>query len=167
MNRRTGALFFASLCLAATAGMATTDAAAKWTRTTPWACHVIHGTALDTNWAMQSDSAVNELVALCPVLDTDYLRKQDITQVNVHVRDGHSGTYARAMLCEGNYVTAGGACSPPANSGTAFVGDVTLSPSTAAVWTAATAGYFGYIWVGVPRKSGASRSNIRGYWTSD
>ena len=167
MTRRTGALFFASLCLAATAGVATSDAAARWTRTTPWACHVLRGAALDTNWALQNDSAASDLVALCPILDTDYLPKQNLVQVNVHVRDGNANASALAMLCEGNFVTAGGACSAPATSGVAFVGDATLSPSTAAVWSAATAGHFGYIYVGIPAESGGSRSNIRGYWTTD
>ena len=72
----------ASLCLAAAAAFTTSDAAARWTRTTPWACHVIQGTALDTNWALQNDSTGSDLVALCPVLDTDYLRKQDLVLNN-------------------------------------------------------------------------------------
>ena len=167
MIRRTGALFLASLCLAAVAGVTTSDAAAKWTRTTPWACHVLQGTALDTNWALQNDSSVNELVALCPIADTDYLRKEDVTTVNVHVRDGNGNASARALLCEGNYTTAGGACSAAASSGNGFVGNVTLSPSTGNVWTAATRPYFGYLYLAIPRKSGASRSNFRGYYTTD
>jgi hypothetical protein len=167
MIQRTRALFVASLCLAAIAATTTSDAEAKWTRTTPWACHIIQGTALDTNWALQNDSTTNELVALCPIVDSDYLLKQNLTRVNVHVRDGHGSASARALLCESNYTTAGGACSAPASSGDSFVGNTTLSPSTTNVWSTATAAYFGYIYVAMPRKSGTSRSNFRGYWTED
>jgi hypothetical protein len=167
MTRRAPVLFLASLCLAATAAMATSDVAAKWTRTTPWACHVIQGTALDTNWALQNNSTTNELIALCPILDTDYMPKEDVAIVNVHVRDGNGNRSARALLCEGNYVSAGGACTAAASSGNGFVGNTTLSPSTAGVWTAATAGYFAYVYVAIPAKSGTSRSNIRGYYTAD
>jgi hypothetical protein len=165
--QRTRVVFLASLCFAATTAMTMSDAAAKWTRTTPWACHVLQGGVLDTNWALQNDSATNELVALCPIVDTDYLLKENITVVNVHVRDGNGGAPARALLCEGNYATAGGSCSAPSSSGNAFVGNATLSPSTANVWTAATRAYFGYIYMAIPARVGTSRSNFRGYYTED
>lgn len=167
MISRTRALFIASLCLAAVAATTTSDAEARWTRTTPWACHITQGGVLDTNWALQNDSSSSELVALCPIQDTDYLLKENLTTVNVHVRDGHGNASARALLCESNYTTAGGACSAAATSGNGFVGNFTLSPSTAAVWSAATRPYFGYLLVILPVESGSSRSNFRGYYTTD
>jgi hypothetical protein len=167
MTHRQRKLYIISLCLAAGAATTTGVAVAKWTRTTPWACHVTSGTPLDTSWALQNDSTVSELVALCPIVDSDYLLKENVVTANIHVRDGHSGASARALLCESNYATAGGACSAQVSSGDAFVGNTTLSPSTGAVWSTATQAYFGYIFVGIPAKSGVSRSNIRGYFTAD
>jgi hypothetical protein len=167
MIQRTRALFLVSLCLAAITATTTSEAAAKWTRTTPWACHVLQGTALDTNWALQNDSTTRELVALCPIQDTDYLLKENLDTVNVHVRDGNGSASARALLCEGNYTVAGGACSAASSSGNGFVGNTTLSPSTSGAWSTATRAYFGYVYVAIPAKTGASRSNFRGYYTAD
>ena len=158
-------LFILSFSLVAISGLAI-NANAKWTRTHATDCTTIGGTVMDVNWAIHNDSSTQSMVILCAVSDTDRFLKENITTLNLHGYDDHTGVGAQAMACRSLWSATGGSCGSMAITSNPFLGNFTLSPSLSQ-WTSATRADFGYIFLRIPQKQGtAYRSSFRGYYTS-
>jgi hypothetical protein len=136
---------------------------AKWTRTHAFDCKTFGGTPSDTAYALYNLSTTQEMFAVCPVSDTDYLRKGNLTTLNVHVWDGHESLRTSARACYSLYHTTGGACGAADQSPVGTAHD-TLRPSLSE-WHGGTTAHFGYVWVRVPRRSRGT-SSLRGYFTA-
>ena len=157
-------LFILSFSLVAICGV-TVNANAKWTRTHAADCTTIGGSAMDTNYAIHNNSSTQEMVVLCAVSDTDRFQKENITTLNLHGYDDHTGAGATAMACRSLWYAVGGSCGASTSTSSAFLGNFTLSPSLSQ-WTAATRADFGYIYLRLPAKQGSAwRSSFRGFYT--
>jgi len=142
------------------------SANAKWTRTHASDCTTIGGQVVDTNYSLRNESGTQDMVFLCAVSDTDRFLKKNVSTLNIHGLDNHSGANASAMACRSLWATTGGSCGAMSSSSVPGFGNFTLTPSLSQ-WNSSTIGDFGYVYLRIPKKqSGRYRSNFRGYYTS-
>jgi hypothetical protein len=163
--RAFGAAFLSACALML--GAHTTPAEAKWTRTHASGCIAVNPglrSPYDVSFALWNDSTTGEMTLLCPLSDTDYLPKTSLTSLNIHGKDGHPSRNVDAMLCRSNWASTGGGCSAIVSSPTGTA-DYTLQPNRS-ILTGRTTD-FAYVWVRLPRKSGSSRSGLRGFYTAN
>ncbi len=170
----TGQAFIASLVFLLFAGTSTT-VFAKWERHAATACKVshyardgsdmrrIHDTGNVTNYSTLS------IRLICDIEDTDRFSKQEITTLNIHVRDNSSTASIYAKACYTMYNGTGGSCGSTVSSGGAFTGEKVLRvPLTA--WTNSTSAQMGYVIVELPADvapAGGDTSSFHGYYISD
>lgn len=158
-------LFTISFCFILVSGLAL-SANAKWTRTHSSDCTTIGGQVVDINYSIHNYHSTQDMVFNCAVSDTDRFLKQNVTTLNIHGLDNHSGDNASAMACRSLWYTTGGSCGAMASTGVSYFGNFTLSPSLSQ-WSSGTVADFGYIYLRIPNvESGIWRSNFRGYYTS-
>jgi hypothetical protein len=141
-------------------------AEAKWARTHASACMSVNSTVhpTDTAYAVWNDSIIQDMTLLCALPDTDRFAKTAFKTLNIHGKDGSSSRNVDAMVCRSNWATTGGGCSAIVSSPTGTP-HYTLQPNLS-VLSGRTAD-FGYVWVRLPPKVGASRSGLRGFYTAD
>jgi hypothetical protein len=157
--------FFAATVLSAMA-VAPSQADAAWTRNHASHCMTLGGTPIDYLWSIQNDSTTSAMLALCPIPDDDRFPKTSIRTINVHGYDGSTAASVTVAACYSDAFVTGGACGNGATSSLAGTGDYGLGavpPAAPNNWVASD---FGYIYVYIPAKQGASRSTLRGYYTS-
>jgi len=162
MLKKIIATFILSAC--ATGVMVMPEGAeAKWQRNHANTC--ISGGALPVSATYGiSNKTPLYLNLYCPVRDDERFPKQEIKTLNVHLFDGHPGASAYAKACVTYWHGNGGSCSGTSASTSWGVENYTLKPSTS-VWSASTAGHFGYVLVTLP-PTGSYWSNLRGFFTA-
>jgi hypothetical protein len=154
---------FIAAALAGTVLSASSDAAAWFVRSHTSACIALGGAPYDTGFSIQNDSAVSNMKLLCPATDTSSTPKATTSILNIHGYDDSSAANVKTAACRSTWAAPGGACQDGQSS--SGVGNFKLTVPTNVVWTAGTAGDFGYAYINLPPKEGAAhRSNVRGIY---
>ena len=164
ITKRSTKAAFLALALLASLAM---SAEAKWTRTHASACYTAGSAGTPSgagNWSIYNASATQDMIVSCPVSDTDYFLKQNITILNVHGFNANTITPTLAQACSATWYTFGGSCGSVATA--SAYGQYTLQPGLAA-WGSANAADFGFLWMRIPRQQSTASSSLRGYYTSD
>lgn len=157
--------FFAA-AIAGIAMGATSEASAWFARNHATKCMTQGGTPLDLNFAVQNDSTASSMLVLCPAEDTETHPKQNTVSMNVHGYDDSTAANVTTLACRSTWDVVGGACQTGPSS--AGLGNFNMSVPTGAVWTAARASDFGYVYVSLPAKQGtAYRSMFRGTYQAN
>ena len=152
-----------------TASMMSSAAPSKWTRKSATECMVINGVVQDSDWNIKNNGTTLMQV-LCPATDSNGFTKAEQNIVNVHGRDGHSTQSVTARTCAsfafGSIGGVGGACSVAKSSPAAGQAEYRLEQLSTTAWDRDVTD-FGYTFVELPAKDGASLSTLRGVYTAD
>lgn len=162
MTKRSTKAAFLALALIASLAM---SAEAKWTRTHASACYTAGSAGIPSgagNFSIYNTSTTQDMIVSCPVPDTDYFLKQNITTLNVHGFNANTITPTLVQACSARWSTFGGSCGSVATA--SAYAQYALQPGLAA-WGSANAADFGYLWVRIPRYQSGGSSSLRGYYT--
>ena len=159
-------LFAVGMTVGVMAGQPLT-VSARWFRNSVSACAGSQGTTQVDVIAQNVGTGFYSSL-ICPVPDTDRLRKEELDRINIHVKDSttQNNVFARACIAYYN-LDGNGSCGAVDSTTDAGTGWDTLRPSLSK-FTSANASHWGYVNIGLPPAQGSNDpSKMTGYYGTD